>query len=209
MERSAEVRDAYRDAAEAFVAVVDGVAPDQWDRPALGEWNVRELVGHASRALSTVEDYLATPAERADLGSAAAYFAAALADPSVHAAVADRARERAGRLGPDVRTEVTLLARRVLDAVGRTPDGALLATPAGGIRLLDYLATRVVELVTHTLDLTDALGEPPVLPPSSATVALRTLAEVAAARSGTVDDAALVRALTGRAPWPGDLNVLR
>ena len=92
--------------------------------------------------------------------------------------------------------------------MAETSDDAVVGTFVGGIRLLDYLPSRVVELVVHTLDLTDALDRDPELPTLAATVALGTLAEVAAARPGTVDVPALVRGLTGRAPWPGETNVL-
>ena len=37
--------------------------------PGLGEWDVRSLVGHTSRALLTVETYLASPAEVVKVGS--------------------------------------------------------------------------------------------------------------------------------------------
>jgi uncharacterized protein (TIGR03083 family) len=208
MEHAEAVRTAYREAAEAYVAVVDGIAPDQWSRPTIGDWTVRELVAHTARALLTVETYLAQPAARADLDTSAAYFAAGLAPEGIHADVARRARDQADALGPDVRTEVTEVAQRVLALVDRTPDDAVVGTFVGGMRLIDYLPSRVVELVVHTLDLTDALGGPPVLPSSAASVALATLAEVGAVRPGIVDAAALVRALTGRAPLPGDLNVL-
>jgi uncharacterized protein (TIGR03083 family) len=208
MEHAELVRTAYRDAAGAYVAVVDGIDPDQWALPSIGEWTVRELVAHAARALVTVETYLGQPAEQVDLTSSAAYFAAGLAPEGIHDDVARRARDQADALGPDLRTAVTEVARRVLALVDDTPDDAVLGTFVGGIRLVDYLPSRVVELVVHTLDLTDALSAPPVLPPTAAQVALATLAEVGASRPAVVDAAALVRALTGRAPLPGDFNVL-
>jgi hypothetical protein len=42
------------DAARWFVRTAALVA-DRWDRPGLGEWDVRALVGRTSRALLTVE----------------------------------------------------------------------------------------------------------------------------------------------------------
>ena len=39
---------------------------DRWERPGLGEWDIRALVGHTSRSLLTVEIYLARrPAAKA------------------------------------------------------------------------------------------------------------------------------------------------
>ena len=61
---SARVRDAFAGAADHFVATVTRVPADAWDRQGLGEWSVRALVGHTSRALLTVETYLAAGAAR-------------------------------------------------------------------------------------------------------------------------------------------------
>ena len=98
----------------------------------------------------------------------------------------------------------------MLARVEATPDDAVLGTFVGGIRLVDYLPSRVVELVVHTLDLTDALsaGRRWWARTAAAEVTLGTLAGRAAAGPATADPLALVRAMTGRAPLPGDFNVL-
>jgi len=68
-------RTAFADAAGWFVRTA-ALVSDRWDQPALGEWDVRALVGHTSRALATVETYLARPAPAAEIGSAPDYFRA-------------------------------------------------------------------------------------------------------------------------------------
>ncbi len=80
-------RRAFTDAAEWFVATT-ALVGDRWDRPGLGEWDVRALVGHTSRSLLTVETYLARPAAAVVVASATDYFRAtraAAADPAVAA----------------------------------------------------------------------------------------------------------------------------
>jgi uncharacterized protein (TIGR03083 family) len=208
MESTLLVRAAFVEATDAYLDVLDGIAPDDWGRPSIGDWTVRELVAHAARAFITIETYLDAPTDGVTVGSSAAYFATALDPPGIHDDVARRAHEQARAFGEDLVAEVHELADRVAARVAETSDDAVLGTFVGGIRLLDYLPSRVVELVVHTLDLTDALDRDPELPTLAATVALGTLAEVAAARPGTVDVPALVRGLTGRAPWPGETNVL-
>jgi uncharacterized protein (TIGR03083 family) len=208
MESTLLVRAAFVEATDAYLDVLDGIAPDDWGRPSIGDWTVRELVAHAARAFITIETYLDAPTDGVTVGSSAAYFATALDPPGIHDDVARRAHEQARAFGEDLVAKVHELADRVAARVAETSDDAVLGTFVGGIRLLDYLPSRVVELVVHTLDLTDALDRDPELPTLAATVALGTLAEVAAARPGTVDVPALVRGLTGRAPWPGETNVL-
>src|SRR2546429_5795700 len=81
-------RRAFTDAAEWFVRTA-ALVGDRWDRPGLGEWDVRALVGHTSRSLVTVETYLARPAAAAEMASAADYFRATravAAGPGVAAA---------------------------------------------------------------------------------------------------------------------------
>src|SRR5262249_36230907 len=118
-------RTAFADAAGWFVRTA-ALVGDRWDRPGLGEWDVRALVGHNSRALVTVETYLARPAAAADVASAPDYFratSAAAADP----AVAARGRDAGTALGGDPAAAVAQLAARVVALVD-THDGTELVT---------------------------------------------------------------------------------
>lgn len=202
------VRDAFDAAAEGFVVAVEGVAPDEWDRPATDSWTVRELVAHTTRAFLTIEQYLGSPTDRPGPASTPEYFATALGLPGIHDDVAARGREQVASLGDDPATAVADLAARVQALVRARPDDAPVGTFLGDMRLDGYLPSRVVELVVHTLDLTDAVGRPAAIDPAAAQVALGALAATAALRPELVDPAALVRSLTGRAPWRGDLDVL-
>ena len=47
--------------ARSVSEAIDQVPDDAWDGPGLGEWTVRDLVGHTSRSLVTVIDYLGRP----------------------------------------------------------------------------------------------------------------------------------------------------
>jgi len=126
---------AFADATGWFMRTA-ALVGDRWDRPGLGEWDVRALVGHTSRALLTVESYLARPAPAADVASAADYFRttrAAAAQPAVVA----RGRDAGTALGSDPPAAVAQLAARVV-ALVETQDGrALVTTIAGGMRLAD------------------------------------------------------------------------
>jgi hypothetical protein len=60
---------AFEAAALWFVTTAAEVG-DRWEKPGLGEWDVRSLVGHTSRSFVTVEAYLAKPPEQVDIESA-------------------------------------------------------------------------------------------------------------------------------------------
>jgi hypothetical protein len=61
-------------AAEGFRELARQIRPAQWAAPGLGEWTVLDLVGHTSRALTTVEDYLRRGGRTIDVPDAASYF---------------------------------------------------------------------------------------------------------------------------------------
>jgi len=200
------IRDAYNAAATCFTDLVARVTVKQWEQPGLGVWSVRDLVGHTYRAFVTVETYLQQSALHVDLERPVDYFLqaqAALADP---AAVAARGREAGQALGPEPLPLVRETARRVLQRIQESADTALVKTPLGGMRLIDYLPTRIFELVVHTLDLAAALSVEVAVPESSASVALHLLADLAARQPGKA--APLLLAATGRGPLPGRYSVL-
>jgi Mycothiol maleylpyruvate isomerase N-terminal domain len=196
-------RTAFADAAGWFVRTA-ALVGDRWDRPGLGEWDVRSLVGHTSRALVTVESYLARPATAADVGSAAGYFRAARA-AAAGPAVAARGREAGAALGSDPAASVAQLAARVLALVGTQDGTALVTTIAGGMRLADYLPTRTFELAVHTADLATVLGVPPDVPATAATQALAIVGDLAVT-SGLAGPLRL--AATGRPGLPAGFTVL-
>jgi len=196
-------RAAYADAAGWFVCTAALVA-DRWDRPGLGEWDVRALVGHTSRALLTVETYLARPAAAADIGCAADYFRATRAT-AAGAAVAARGRDAGTALGSDPAAAVAQIAARVLALIGTRDGTELMTTIAGGMRLGDYLPTRTFELAVHTADLATALGVSPDVPATAAAQALAIIADLA-----VTDGLAgpLLLAATGRPGLPAGFSVL-
>src|SRR4051812_34920963 len=202
------VRQHFRDAAGAFVEVVARLGPDDWAKPGLGVWTVRDLAGHASRALSTAESYLdgARTWQEPELRDAMAYFRAAAdayADP---ASVAERGRQAGAALGEDPHASVSKLTESVLALGDATPDDALVTSPAGTMTLPGSWPTRTSELVVHGLDLAGAAGAPPpagLAAPLRASLALAT--ELAAVRGDAGD---VLLALTGRRALPEGFSVL-
>jgi uncharacterized protein (TIGR03083 family) len=214
-----EVRRCYSAAAEGFVEVVSGIGDDSssWDRPGLGVWTVRDLVGHASRSLSVIEQYLAEPAVEIRFATPLDYLAW-LSDPSLdHASVAWRGRAAGEALGSSPAAAVRELAARATALVAATPDEATLTTAFGGTTFMAYLPTRTFELTVHTLDLVSALGveAPPVLDAPVAACLELAVAAAAAGRGtssgeagGASSGGAVLLALTGRRGLPPGFSVV-
>ena len=196
-------QEAFADAAEWFVATT-ALVDDQWADPGLGEWDVRSLVGHTSRALLTVETYLGRPAEVVDVESAVGYYAATSA-LAAGPGVADRGREAGEALGADPAEAVAAISARVLPVVTACDGTEVVTTIAGGMRLADYLPTRTFELVVHTADLAAAIGVPAEVPPVPAAQALDLMAQLAVA-GGLAGP--LLRAATGREGLAPGFSVL-
>jgi hypothetical protein len=194
---------AFADAAEWFVATA-ALADGRWTEPGLGEWDVRSLVGHTSRALLTVETYLARPAEVAEVGSTADYYRATRA-AAAGPGVADRGRAAGDALGTDPAAAVAEIAARVVPLAIACEGTEVVTTIAGGMRLADYLPTRTFELVVHTADLAAALGLASEPPPVPARQAFDLVAQLAVTEGRAT---ALLRAATGREGLPPGFSVL-
>lgn len=197
-------REGYALAVATFVDAVRVIPPDAWTRVALGEWNVRDLVGHTARALTTVETYLDTPTHTIEAGHPVEYYTRVMGALD-HEAVTQRGRVAGEALGEDPYAAVVALRDRVLERLARTEDEALLATPAGGMLLLDYLPTRTFELTVHTLDLAYALGMDVHVDPLPLACSLAIAAALAADRA---DGAQVLLALTGRLALPERFTVV-
>jgi len=193
----------FRDASEWFVSVLRRVDDEQWSQPGLGEWTVLELASHASRAYTTVAEYL-TPTGEIDVASPADYFGRAIPDAAVNAEIAERGRREAAQLADDPVGAVEGRAARTFALIEAAPVGSVCVSRGGTIALGDFLATRVVELSVHTLDLIDALDlDGPEPPPAAARVSVSVLGALAARQSAGV----LLRALTGRLALPRGFSV--
>jgi uncharacterized protein (TIGR03083 family) len=196
-------RRAYADAARWFVDTA-ALVGDRWERPGLGEWDVRALVGHTSRSFLTVEAYLERPADVVEVPSTTDYFRATR-EIAAGPAVAERGREAGAALGSDPAATVAEIAARVLALIEDKSGTELVTTIAGGMRLRDYLPTRTFELAVHTSDLATALDVPAEVPPTAAAQALKVVVELAVA-DGLAGP--LLLAATGRPGLPAGYSVL-
>lgn len=195
--------DLYRRAGDHAVSVIAAVPVDRWDSPALGTWTVRTLVGHLGRSFTTVVEYSARPAERLDITDSAQYYLAIadlLADP---AQIDARAVQAGLALGDQPLAAIRDLQDQAAAAL--VTDDRVITTIAGGMRLSEYLPTRIFELGLHSVDLARAIGVSEALPPEVAAAILHLAVEVAQRRG---DGQALMCALTGRGPLPPSYSVV-
>lgn len=197
----------FYSAADSFAALVAKIPDNAWDGPGLGEWDLRALVGHTSRSLTTVSTYLRTTARNEDLRDPQEYyvFAREFATQAGGAAVLERGRQAGRDLGPDPAAAVQALAAQVRRDLDGADDRLIEVIGGRGIRLSNYLPTRTFELAVHGLDIARAVGLDHTLPGDVLAAAVRLAADTAVTFGA---GETLLMALTGRAPLPTSFSVV-
>jgi uncharacterized protein (TIGR03083 family) len=204
-------RDTYLAAADAFADLVVRLPDDGWETPGLGEWTRRDLIGHTvSSALRQVPPVLANPAGHQEILSPEGYWAFARSvPPEVYAAAVaastDDARKTGTELGPDPADEVRHLVGAAAEALAAVGDDDLVETPAGGMRVADWIPTRTFELAVHGMDVATSAG---VAFPLSGEALAESAAIAARVAVALGDGPLLLRALTGRSSLPSDFSVV-
>jgi uncharacterized protein (TIGR03083 family) len=203
----AAVVTTFESAARSFASLVHRIPGDGWDGPGLGDWDLRALVGHASRSLITVSTYLQMPAEREDVATAQDYYAR-IADYMSNTgaeAITERGRQAGRDLGDEPAQMVDELIDRVMGELATAGDPLIAVIGGLGIRLHIYLSTRIFELAVHSLDIARATGLSFELPDEvldDATVLAARIA-VVTGRGGE-----LLMSLTGRTVLPPGFSVV-
>jgi uncharacterized protein (TIGR03083 family) len=193
-------------AAESFLELVGRIPAYQWNDPGLGTWSVRDLVGHTSRAITTIETYLAeAPADTLTLPNAEAYYSEVFARFTNDEAVAARGVEAGERLGENPMRTITADVVRASAAAAAQPVDRLVSVGGMGIPLAEYLRTRVFELVVHSLDIAKATDLDHHIPVSVIADVAALSARVAALKG---DGEYVLFALTGRGSLAQGYSIL-
>lgn len=180
-----------------FVELVDALTGQDLSGPGLGDWDLRSLVGHTSRSILTVLQYLHEPAASVELPRAADYYVRVKEllgsiDPSD---VVARGRAAGEALDDDPALAVRRMVDEVTVALAAVDGDPVITTIAGGMRLSGYLPTRTFELVVHGFDIANATGVAWQPEPTSLAAALTVATETSVSLG---NGPALLLALTGR-----------
>lgn len=194
----------YLESVMFFRDVVDEIGAHQWEKPALGEWTVRDLVGHTSRSLTALSSILDNPGGSVDISSPAQHYRVSLADKRIHATIAERGRQAGLDLGQNPAQVIHEASENVTRLMKGIAESTVVQYNNGGITLADYLATRVIEIAVHSLDLAKALGLETKPSDELLRFVLRLLADLAL-DSDCGGDMALIA--TGRIPAKGHFSV--
>jgi uncharacterized protein (TIGR03083 family) len=195
----------YLAAAETFADLVARIDPAALDGPGLGDWDLRALVGHTSRALITVVTYFDQPAATEEVPSPEEYYVRAARLSVDPVAITERGRQAGAALGENPAATVHDLVAQARAKVEATEPDALITTIIGGMRARAYLPTRTFELAVHLMDIAAATGLQIELPPEVLEEATQLAARVCVA-SGQAPT--LLAALTGRVALPQGFSIV-
>ena len=207
------IRHSFHNAVEGFKGLLIDISDDDLDRNGLGVWSVRDLIGHTSRALSTIENYCGHHSKEPVIKGPVEYFSTAralMADKEAwekrENAIAERGKETGESMGRSPMTFVYDLAERVTIIVDTHADDTEVATPFGQMSLIDYLPTRTFELTIHSLDLAKALSlSIPDILSDAIHDSLILAGEIAAKHSQSPK---ILLALCGRIELPNNLHIV-
>ena len=195
-----DARRNYLDSTDAVAELISRGPEYRLGQPALGVWDLRALIGHTSRALTTVVTYLQMPRTTVTCADGVAYYVYVADTPGQDEAIAARGEESGRALGRDVAAAFATLAREARDALERyaAQGDPVVPTLAGGMRLSEYLPTRTFELIVHGYDIARAaeISFAPHPQVVADTAALAARVGVALGHGPR-----LVPALTGRGWW--------
>jgi uncharacterized protein (TIGR03083 family) len=168
--------------AEQSAALADRLAElptDAFGQPSvLAGWDLRTLVGHVVGSKEGIEDWLATRSTERALP--VSIYVQAYAP-----AAADISAQSVAVTGESTAAQLMQRLRAPLPDADGLADGTVIAGPRGPITALDFVRTRVVDLVVHCDDVSRSLPDDapvPLLRPGLATTT-RVLAEMLAAQA--------------------------
>jgi uncharacterized protein (TIGR03083 family) len=208
--------DILADALQAVERTLAGLSDEEWHRATLlvpfdpdqPHWDVLQLVGHFDISIGLTLALVNNQQEGQIGRDRVSFF---IADRSqVAPVVYDYAIAQVKDASPATALEmVRETFQASLYAARAHPPEMVGSGFFALMRLDDFVATRIVEAVLHGLDLTDALGRPPLDLPRANAITAAILDELLARRTVAgrpadlqSDDLAFIRAASGRGEHP-------
>lgn len=192
---------AFTSECRAAEATLTEVGLDAWAGPGLGEWTLHELGAHLVGAAARLAEYAAEPVAGPEpVCDRVGYWRMDLRAQAP--AIAARARDRAVALpAEDVAAAFGSAWRATAEVVTARDPAALVTTLRGPMRVDEYLATRVLEVCVHHIDVRAALELPPAATPEASKLTMAMLEGLLdGPRPRNLGRTRFILAATGRIP---------
>jgi uncharacterized protein (TIGR03083 family) len=213
-----EMVDALAEGLPQLQDKLSGLTPTDWERPTLLQppdpeqppWTVLQLAAHFDVFMGLTMQLVAEPQSAQQVVDRASFYISvsdrSKVSPVIYQYIVDHAE---GHTPATIGDQVGKTFTQAMEAIRTTPPDTIGPGFFGPMRLDEFVATRLVETQVHGIDLTDALGAPPLYMPKTTTMAAEVLDEVLARRAVPGrpadlegDDLAFIRAAAGRGEHP-------
>lgn len=202
----------------ALQGKLSDLTAQDWERPTLlrppdadkPPWTVLQLAAHFDVFMGLTMPLVAEPMSAQPVVDRASFYISvsdrSKVSPVIYQYIVDHAQ---GHTPATIRDQVGKTFSQAMEAIKTTPPDTIGPGFFGPMRLDEFVATRLVETQVHGMDLTDALGAPPLHMPRTTVMAAEVLDEVLARRAVPGrpadlegDDLAFIRAAAGRGEYP-------
>jgi uncharacterized protein (TIGR03083 family) len=197
---------------------LSGLTPADWERPTLlrppepgkPPWTILQLAAHFEVFMGLTMGLVAEPTSAQPVVDRASFYIAvsdrSTVSPVIYQYIVDHAQ---GHTPATILDQVGETFTQALEAIRTTPPDTIGPGFFGPMVLEEFVATRLVETQVHGMDLTDALGAPPLHMPATTVMAAEVLDEVLARRAVPGrpaglegEDLGFIRAAAGRGEYP-------
>lgn len=192
--------DLFAEECAATEETLHAVPAEAWTGPGLGSWNLAQLCTHLARGVTRITDYLPLPVNGPAAVDRVSYYRFdAVAEAP---AIAQRAVDETADVDPTTLPGRFAAGWRASVAAAKDPGPEQLLTAfRGPMRLDEYVATRVVEVVLHHLDVRVALDLPPASTPAAARLTMDILEQLLGEpRPRNLGRTRFLQVATGRLP---------
>jgi hypothetical protein len=185
-----EMVDALAEGLPMLQDTLSGLTPEDWPQPTL----LRPPEPQSAQPVVDRASFYISVSDRSKVS------------PVIYQYIVDHAE---GHTPATIRDQVGKTFTQAMESIKTTPPDTIGPGFFGPMRLDEFVATRLVETQVHGMDLTDALGAPPLHMPRTTVMAAEVLDEVLARRAVPGrpvdlegDDLAFIRAAAGRGEYP-------
>ncbi len=151
------IKQAFTNQSALVLEGLNRLEPAQWDAPTrLEGWTVYTLVAHMLRVPQVVVTYASQAVSTAPVVDRLSYWN--FNGQEIAAGVTERALQSgASTTRADMAQTFAATRQAALDTLERIALTTVISSAYGAIRFGEYLVTRILELVVHSLDLNAAL----------------------------------------------------
>ncbi len=205
MIRYTAIKEGFAGQGENIVQLLKSLSEEDFTKPSrLPGWDILTLAAHTMRAPAVVLSYGLNTVNETSARNRLNYYDFKGAD--IAEAVTQRAREAAdATTAKTIANDFALVMAESTAFLETLSAETVIKVIFGTIAVEEYIPTRILEMVIHSLDITESLGIAPILHPTAEAVTVEIFEGLLLGErpAALADNIAFLEAGSGRKPYPG------